>query len=1146
MFSKVAGSLRNFIEFSPKSTWNSLSPLNKLILKLATAIFAIYTINYFLLKKLTAGSTESKETTTVSTDNKQQINSNKTHEHQNLAPLQLPIHQHLTTPEEPKEENSHNRQNDSSNNERSDDDISKNPKKNEEQNTIVTVLPITKKEEEKASLTDLQNTSTEKTDPPAIEQAMTKTAEAAESVFLNPKLIEPTLQTNQQTLTEPLESKVAPSQATLKKDVTLQVASEKEIVKESITNQPGFLDAFAQIGLTEDVIKSHVNELQKLNKLRLAINLTFSHAESHLKFKEFMMKETYSETEMDYLNRCTDFQKKQRHFKKLFDQYPLPTSVLFIKLIGEENAHENDIAMLVSNFEYWNDQTIYSCTDYAKDLTNRAYKAKLGNGSNPANSSFLIDVRADLEERVNLIASDPQKSFDTFPKELKDLIFDCLHFTTIFKHRFDKLYKAQQEIIFKGHIKTDIQRIFSIAELQTRINAKNAKKNLDTQPASIIDQSQGTPKQAPIKENVTVQSTATTPPAEKNADPLSDHIDELQKIRKLRLAINLKFNPYGANKDEFNKFMNKDNLSDDELHYLKQCDECEKRGDVISHSILQQLASETGEQAINTKKAELVKMQEENYDEEHIIGLIANFKYFDSQNNILKCVNGLKQLKKYAFNKRFGDITTQLNDPELFEITRNTLENHLVLIPNNTENDTRTVLQRTLIFECVRFKKMFQQRYEKLTPKERDNIFEAAIQDDIEAIFAIAELKNKLESKIGKMSPTPLTILKFFDLKEAPKDQALMEHNLQQAQQAELAAKTTTTVKEKFIVFMYIIKKLRKEINLNIFDPEQLRKFLDRKGLYTEQESEYFNYCQAVSKMKNLIWEMECSKKHIDTANTELQSKYMKNCEGIVSRIIELREYLKQTNGNDDVFDRISLSTLKSFGIDICREYYYSKIVGGTVTRKILISELQKVRDKRLEINVFLSDVDAATTLMDNLIKTPQQTAFIEMCKVFRKNRERILYDMISDVMDTGVKFEDAKEIVARIIGIKNYQEYEFILSVSSYYDWTYPIYESCVKDMELIKKSAGFGNEKLKPTAIKDIDLMVVLKITLVEQSKNKQLGETSKKLIAACREFSNIYFARYSRVPIEKENDYFTEDFKRDIKAIFDIAELDDSNAS
>ncbi|MBA3720847.1 MAG: hypothetical protein H0W88_00425 [Parachlamydiaceae bacterium] len=56
LYSKIASKFKDITEFSPKNSWNSLTPLNKLIVKVSGALFALFMFCFFLDKKLNGSS----------------------------------------------------------------------------------------------------------------------------------------------------------------------------------------------------------------------------------------------------------------------------------------------------------------------------------------------------------------------------------------------------------------------------------------------------------------------------------------------------------------------------------------------------------------------------------------------------------------------------------------------------------------------------------------------------------------------------------------------------------------------------------------------------------------------------------------------------------------------------------------------------------------------------------------------------------------------------------------------------------------------------------------------------------------------------------------------------------------------------------
>ncbi|MBA3722059.1 MAG: hypothetical protein H0W88_06640 [Parachlamydiaceae bacterium] len=100
MLQNISGSLKNIIEFTPRNAWNSLSPLSKLILKLATALFATLTASYFVYKRLKATSTNSTEEPSVPLEQKEQSDLNKIQQEQQQSetPSQQQVKQPIITP----------------------------------------------------------------------------------------------------------------------------------------------------------------------------------------------------------------------------------------------------------------------------------------------------------------------------------------------------------------------------------------------------------------------------------------------------------------------------------------------------------------------------------------------------------------------------------------------------------------------------------------------------------------------------------------------------------------------------------------------------------------------------------------------------------------------------------------------------------------------------------------------------------------------------------------------------------------------------------------------------------------------------------------------------------------------------------------
>ncbi|MBA3723093.1 MAG: hypothetical protein H0W88_11935 [Parachlamydiaceae bacterium] len=319
MFSKVVATLNNAIEFSPKKVWNNLSPINKSIIKIATAIFALSIVSYYILKKINANLLQSSE-----------------------QPTQHPVSQ------EPKKEQSTQAKKESSKNQHNDDDVSGNSKKEKENKPTETVLTTAEKGEEKANLTDLPKTKSAATTPSSVDQTVTKAIGAGISV-LKPQITE-----------GPQEpAKLEPSKATSVAQSIQKIESPVKATKS--TELQGTQQTPEQLTFI-----AHIKEIKDFR----------------LKFcSDFISMLGYSSLKpnhLAYIEKCHEFAKSENLIKsfidkrKSFGDSEIQANEAARQHFGSDIVNECDDTLYIAEVFFWGNENQQQFYDEALQLENLA------------------------------------------------------------------------------------------------------------------------------------------------------------------------------------------------------------------------------------------------------------------------------------------------------------------------------------------------------------------------------------------------------------------------------------------------------------------------------------------------------------------------------------------------------------------------------------------------------------------------------------------------------------------------------------------------------------------------------------------------------------------------------------------------------
>ncbi|MBA3723094.1 MAG: hypothetical protein H0W88_11940 [Parachlamydiaceae bacterium] len=434
MFSKVVASLNNAIEYSPKKVWNSLSPINKSIIKIATAIFALSLVSYFIIRKINAHLIQSSERPKETNDNKGQSN-RQTPEQIKQQPLQQPTPDPVS--QEPKKEQSSQSNKESSKNQNNDDDVSENSKKEKEKKPAETILT--------------KATMSEATTPSSVDQTSTKASEASAFV-LKPQISE----AKKQKTEGHQEPESEPSKATQAKDKPKRPPTQEEIL-----NDP-------KLWKEEQDRKIYSEEIRKLLGLRAEICFTHLGPDS---ISTFMNQPSHYQKELQYIKLCTEHSKKQNLISHALIEYVPSEYTLYQKTVvieemfGESLWYENSIILAISRYDHWTPAFIKKCLDdieYIKEVA----KIKFSD-----DKDFLKSIRIKVENAI----ANPLTTYQELGQWEISLIKECEEkFRRVYQEKYLRLSELDIAEKFNGQNNKDIQEIFRIAELEKQIVAKSA------------------------------------------------------------------------------------------------------------------------------------------------------------------------------------------------------------------------------------------------------------------------------------------------------------------------------------------------------------------------------------------------------------------------------------------------------------------------------------------------------------------------------------------------------------------------------------------------------------------------------------------------------------------------------------------------
>ncbi|MBA3722062.1 MAG: hypothetical protein H0W88_06655 [Parachlamydiaceae bacterium] len=774
MLSKIVGSLKCAIEFSPKNTWNTLSPLNKLIFKVATVIFAALTLSYFVIKKLTSAQNDSTEETTPNLDNKEDDSNKLPKQQSQTSPQQQTQLQPQLKPQqpaqlqplaqEPKQETS-TKKNKEALKEHSKDVVSKSPENDDKNTSTVTVLSTAKKDGIKPPVEVVQNLQTDepkKTKQASVDQTSTKTTEITTPVIV------------------PKQTENASKQSSVHKEAPQEtIPAKNEVVTPVVKKELKH----------EEVIKNHVDELQKLKKMRLEINLDWEQYDDD-ECEKFMKVPQYSRKEVEYFEDCGEFRKGNSLLKKLLavndsniNQEKLEHREYLIKLIGIENYHEECIVERISSLNSWNSESIDLCRHLIHQIKESAFfRGLAGPETRLDNPIALEKIRKNLEFQINDILNSPEKSFDDYAEYMR--IHQCDSVKINFQRKFNALNTDDKNKMFTAQEIIDLQEIFKIGELFEKfpkgaqyVSSKPATAQLDAEQTAFIEDIKNLKKlrEFPfhfnpnnanqLRDLFTNPSDAVKHYIEQckefckkenliskvvnhhrfdhfgadnckecffinvvaNFDRKKEFEENMQNLRTQRLALDINVKDFGA----VDKLMNKDTHTKAELDYIADCAPMIKKENFFTFIL--QTANIFLYDDVQAKELAITLVGVDDYREMLFAETFNNY-YEWTQTLLGSCLDEVNELSDIAVGNGWGK-TTDKNSFFMLGVQHK--------LEETISDDSITDKQQEFIQSCQQFKTKYFKRYKSLTDEDKNTKFE----DNhlaLQAICYIGDLSKKL------------------------------------------------------------------------------------------------------------------------------------------------------------------------------------------------------------------------------------------------------------------------------------------------------------------------------------------------------------------------------------------------------------------
>ncbi|MBA3722064.1 MAG: hypothetical protein H0W88_06665 [Parachlamydiaceae bacterium] len=435
MISKISESVKNIIEFSPRKTWDSLSVAQQFIAKIAIIAFTTISISYLVFKKLSklvtksVGSSESvtppSEKTPLQEFENDLFDLCQAGDVLNIFGGKSELFQNL--------------------------------KNKLENNTLTT--------EENQYIDECEKFrkkyppvffSIYNSDAMKIVLKYSKVRWAA-IARLREQHQEILAEKQAEAVTEAVKNEQAltakPPQ-TQEKPVEQQAAAPTQIQTES---SPQYTQTESE--------KEFIAEMQQFREKRFAIKL-FTLGDPINKFNE---KEIYTKEELEYIDQCKAYVKKENFvdkmckaaLDKLSHEYSHEKFLNIVKQrIGLESYLENESIMSIGRYTFWSPLKIKLCEEKLNDFRQNAFKLIKDKNSVEAqhsdNDFFMTIMRDELTYKA---------AKKTLTEDDRNFIKQCRDFKEQYVKHFDRSSYDQQVSTFKGRTLFDLRGIFHIAEI---------------------------------------------------------------------------------------------------------------------------------------------------------------------------------------------------------------------------------------------------------------------------------------------------------------------------------------------------------------------------------------------------------------------------------------------------------------------------------------------------------------------------------------------------------------------------------------------------------------------------------------------------------------------------------------------------------